>query len=535
MDSNTKNKEIIGLRPIIVGYLRQWKLIVGTCVFSLVLAVLYLVLYPNTYKIMARIQIQEENNMMSTGSLGLGEAAGIMRSFGLGSIKSNAGVSIDDEIQTIYSNTLMSEMITQLGLYVTYTKPYKSWIKMYGEEPIKVMCDPITLANLDESIKFKITVQQTGKIQIRTKTQKESHQFLFDSFPAFIDLKQGRFVITKNPITPESFFTINAEIFPPSWVAETLKDNVSIEDYSNASNIIEFTYYDYERQRAKDILNTLVSLYNDDFYLYQKKTGDMSLQFLDGRIESVMADLSDVEKKIELFKRANQLTDVQFDIQSYAEYMKDLKGQIMELESQTYLMELMDQFVKDPKNNYSLVPSLFTTTQDTEGSPVSAYNRLLLDRERLLLTATEINPSVVEKNLQIDKMRESVFQMIDNSHQAMVMAKQNLVMYEKELLNKMGDVPEQEKIYVDYRRQQEIFQGVYLILLQKREEIALSIGQNIDRGKVIDAAYVMKKPVQPRKLYAAIGVIFLTFVLSVAWLFLKEIFLSLKEEFKRTA
>ena len=536
MDTTTENKENVGLRPIIVGYLRQWKLIFWSGIISLVLAVAYLVLYPVTYETMARIQIQEENDMMSGGSFGLGEAAGMMRSFGLGSMASKVGISIDDEIVTLYSSRLMSEMVTQLGLYVEYTKPYLFWIKMYGEEPIKVTTDPATLASLDESVTFKVSVPQTGKITVKTKTKKEKHKFQFDSFPAVIELKQGRFVIAKNPESSETSFKINAEFLPPSWAAEDLAKSINIEDYSNSSNMIEFTYLDHERQRAKDILNTLITLYNKNAFSYKKTIGDSSLEFLDGRIASVTSDLSDVEQKIELFKIKHKLTDAQFDLLYYAESMKELQAKTIDLEIQSKMIELMNDFVKNPKNKYETVPSMFTSSPDTETSAVSEYNKLLIERDRLILNSgSEVNPLVVSLSTQIDRMRESVYQMIDNYNQSMVLAKNDLKEKEKQLLRKMDAVPEQERIGRDYMRQQEIFQGVYLILLQKREEIAISLGQNIDKGKLVDAAFFKKKPVHPRKLYAAIGVMLLTFVLSVSWIFLKEVFVSLKEEFKRTA
>jgi len=531
-----KNKENIGLQPIIVGYLRQWKVIVLSGVVSLVLALSYLLLYPATYEVMARIQIQEENDLMSGGSIGLGEAAGMMRSFGLGGMASKVGISIDDEIVTLYSSRLMSEMITRLGLYVEYKKPYLFWIKMYGQEPIKVTTDPETLANLEESVKFKISVPKTGKFTVHTKTKTEKHKFQYDSFPAVINLKQGRFVITKNPASHETAFKINTEFLPPSWVAEELAKSINIEDYSNSSNMIEFTYRDNERQRAKDIINTLIALYNKNAFSYKKRIGDSSLDFLDGRIASVTSDLSDVEQKIEFFKMANKLTDAQFDLLYYAESMRELKIKIIELETQTVLIELMNTFVKKPENKYELVPSLFTSSPDTETSPVSEYNKLLLERNRMIKNSgSEDNPVVANLTMQVDRMRESVFQMVDNYHQSMVLARKNLEDKEKQLLRRIDAVPEQERIGRDYLRQQEIYQGVYLILLQKREEIALSIGQDIDKGKLVDAAFAKKKPVHPRKLYAAIAIVLFTFVLSVSWIFLKDIYLSLKEEFKRTA
>ena len=528
-------KENIGLQPIIVGYLRQWKQIVLCGFLSLVLAVLYLVLYPVTYEVMARIRIQEENDLMSGGSFGLGEAAGMMRSFGLGGMASKVGISIDDEIVTLYSSRLMSEMVTQLNLYVEYTKPYIFWVKMYGDEPVKVTTDPVTLANLDESVTFRISAPETGKIIVRTKTKTEKQKFQFDSFPVVINLKQGRFVISKNPASSETAFKIKAEFLPPSWVAEELTKSMNIEDYSNSSNMIEFTYHDHERQRAKDMLNTLIALYNQDAFSYKKKIGDMSLDFLDGRIKDVTTDLIEVEHRIESFKNANRLTDAQFDLLYYAESMRELQSKMIELEIQSKMIELMDDFVKNPKNKYETVPSMFTSSPDTETSAVSEYNKLLMERDRLIRNAgSEENPLVINLSMQIDRMRESVYQMIDNYNQSMVLAKNDLKEKEKQLLRRIDAVPEQERIGRDYIRQQEIFQGMYLILLQKREEIALSIGQDMDKGKLVDAAFVKKKPVHPRKLYAAIAVVLLTLVLSVAWIFLKEVYQSLKEEFKRT-
>ena len=518
---NEQHKENIGLRPIIVDYLRHWKLILGTGVFSLLVAVLYLVVYPTTYETMARVQIQDEDDLMSTGSLGLGEAAGLMKSFGLGGMKKSI-VSIDDEILTFYSSRLMSEVITRLGLYMEFTKPLIFWYKMYGEEPVKVMCDPSTLTDMHESIIFYINVEKNGKIRIKSKAKKETHKFQFDSFPAVIELRHGRFVFTKNPAVSESSFKLKAEVLPPSWMAETLAKEINIEDYSKSSNMIEFTYHDHKIQRAKDIMDTLIALYNEDACAYKKRIGNASLAFLEERIESVVADLNEVERKIEVYKIANKITDVQFDIQYYAEYMRDLRTKILEVETQTVLLELMDKFVKSPDNKYKLIPSLYTSNSETETSPISLYNVVLMDRESALKNATEDNPVVVNLTTQADLLRESVFQMIDNAHQSMVLAKKNLEDNENKLLKRMGEVPEQERIYVDYTRQQEIFQGVYLILLQKREEIALSIGQNIDKAKVIDAAFVMKKPVQPRKLYAAIGLIVLTLFISIGWIFCKE-------------
>lgn len=530
----TNDKENIGLRPIIVDYLRHWKLILLSGLLSLIVAVLYLVLYPRTYEIMARVLIQNNQSALSSGSFGLGEAAGLMKSFGLGGIGSGGGISIDNEISTFYSNKLMRDAVTDLHLYAEYTPVFQFWYKMYGEEPVNVFCDSLTIANLDEDIKFKVSASKNGKVKIQSKTKDERLKFQFEDFPAIVELKQGRFVFNRTA-NGEKSFNIKINVYPPSWVAEDLADGMNIEDYSKTADIIEFTYPDHQKERAKNILNTLISLYNKEAFIYKKNLSDASDAFLENRINNLLGELDEVERKIEKYKTANKITDVLYDIQYYAEYMKDLNVKIIEAETQSNMIDLMDEFVKNPENKYKLVPSLLITGQDAEGSPVYLYNQALLERERIIKSSsTTENPLSEALTLQVDRLRESVFQMIENARLNTAQTYKNLKDRESQLLSKMGDVPEHERVYVDYKRQQEILQGVYLILLQKREEIAISMGENVEKAKVIDPAFVKKKPIGPRKLYAAIIVVALTLVLSISWLFCKrqisEIWKLLKED-----
>lgn len=527
-----KDKENVGLKPIIVNYLRHWKLILGAGLFSLVLGILYLVLYPKTYETMARVQIQEDQSMLSSGSLGLGEAAGIMKSFGLGGIGSGSGISIDNEISVFSSNQLIREMVTSLHLYTEYTPTFRTWFKMYGEEPITVSCDSLTIANLDEGITFKVSVSSNGNVKIQSETGEEKRKFKYENFPAVVELSQGRFVFNRKENAQKSF-SVKVNVQPPSWVAQRLADEINIEDYSKSADVIEFTLNDHQKKRSKDILNTLIEVYNKNAFEYKQELADASETFLANRLNNILDELDRTEGQIEKYKIDNKITDVLYDIQYSAEYMKELNIKIIELEAQASVVDLMDEFVRNPENKYKLVPSLLAVGQDSEGSPIVLYNQLLLERERVIKNSSEDNPLVESLTLQVDRLRESVFLMIKNARSSMDQSRSSLADKEQVLLTKMGNVPEYERVYIDLKRQQEILQGMYLILLQKREEVALSVGQNTDKAKVIDAAFVMKKPIGPRKVFAAIGVILLTLVISISYLFLKDTYKSLKEEFKR--
>ena len=141
---------------------------------------------------------------------------------------------------------------------------------------------------------------------------------------------------------------------------------------------------------------------------------------------------------------------------------------------------------------------------------------------------------VASLTTQVDRLRETVFQSINNAQQSMQLTRRALEKQERELLDRMGSVPVQERIYVDYKRQQEILQGVYLILLQKREEIGLALGQKTDRAKIVDTAFVKAKPVAPRKVFALAGFFVLTLVLSIGWIVCRDQYRLLRKEMKRT-
>lgn len=531
------DREAVGLRPIIAGYLRQRTVILISAIISLVAAIIYLLVYPKTYEIMARIQIQDDASMMASGGIGLGDAAGVMKTFGLGGLSSGSGVSIDDEISTLRSNSLMRKMVTRLGLYAEYRRPL-SFIKLYGEEPVHVICDSTTLDALDDKVEFRLTATDRDGVTIKAKADGKKETFHFDGFPAEVRLhgKTFRFERVKQRAgASNGDVKLDITVYPPRWVAEKAADDFLIEDYSKSANIIELSCTDYERRRAKDMLNVLIDYYNQEAYDYKKAQSDVSLNFLNERIAHVMDELEKVERNIERYKAANKITDVEYDIQYYAEYMRDLKGRMIEAETQANMIAMMDAFVKNPANRYKLVPSLLTSgAAETEGSAIYLYNQALLEREKAIHNSNEQNPMVASLTTQVDRLRETVFQSINNAQQSMQLTRRALEKQERELLDRMGSVPVQERIYVDYKRQQEILQGVYLILLQKREEISLALGQKTDRAKIVDTAFVKAKPVAPRKVFALAGFIVLTLVLSIGWIVCRDQYRLLRKEMKRT-
>ncbi|MDR1780637.1 MAG: tyrosine protein kinase [Tannerella sp.] len=527
-----KDNETIGLKGIIAHYLHHWKLFLGVFVFSIIPAVLYLNFYPRTFGFMARVQVQEDTGISSAG-FGLGEAAGIMKSFGIGG--GNIGtVNIEDEISILTSTKLLSQMILELGLNTEYSKPW-SLYRMYNEAPLKLTVDSATMLSLDDEYTFKVSVKNRKiNVKARSRLGKKKAKFTFDSLPAQIRFAGNEFTLDfDNNGSPETPIKLNIACMPASWKAEKVESNFLIEELSKSSNVIELSCTDHVRERGKEMLNVLIQKYNDDANAFKHIINRQTLAFVDNRMKGIIEDLQRVEAEIEQYKTKNQMTLLEADVTFYTEQMKELQLTIITTETQARLIHMMDSYVKDPANKYNVIPPLLQAAEG-EGSAITLYNEAILERDRLLQNSNENNPAFKSMNAQVDKLRDGVYTMIENAENACNETLEDLKSKEQLLLGKMKSVPAQEREYMDYKRQQEILQGIYLVLLQKQEEVIITLGDMKDHARVIDPAFTLKKPVGPRMLFAGIGMILLTLLIPVGYLFAKDVVKGVIAEYKRS-
>lgn len=529
----TNDKETIALRTIIVNYLHHWKLFLIAFLISCVFAGLYLILYPRTFEIYSSIHLQDDNDIMSSGSVGLGEAAGLMKSFGIGGIASS-GINLNDELAILMSTDLANKMVLDLGLNVEYYKPHAWKYKMYDETPLLVKADSAVFSNLYDNITLNVS-SDGGKTKVAVKVGKKKVETkVYESLPARLEIGQGTFILSANPLVAQpNKLKMEIAIRPSRWVAEDLLKDIEFEEYSKTSNVVELTCRDYEKKRGVDMLNSLVRQYNLRADKIKKEDGGSAYIFIEGRINEVISDLINAENAIEKFKLKNHMTDLEYDIQFFVAQMGELQVKIIEVEAQAHVIDLLNNYIKDPANKYNVIPGLLSAKDGESAGAISVYNEALLERTRLLNSTSEDHPTILVINEQIDKLREGVFSTVINARKSIQLALDDLKSKENELYRRMGNVPIQEREFIELKRHQEVLQGVYLILLQKREEIALSLGQDKLKARMIDVPFVKKAPVAPRRLFAAIGIFLFTLLIPMGYLFFKEQMLNLFEEFKK--
>ena len=176
---------------------------------------------------------------------------------------------------------------------------------------------------------------------------------------------------------------------------------------------------------------------------------------------------------------------------------------------------------------------LLTLDAGGEGNPLSDYNTILLERSRVIKNSSINNPLVGTLSKQADQLRVSVIKTITNTQEGLQASLKDIRSKVAMIYDKMGSYPVAERQYVELKRDQEITQGVYLLLLQKREETALVLGKMNEKAKVLDDAYVKSRPIGPRKLYAALAMMLLTIIIPVGFLCCKQMYIALKDEFLR--
>ena len=527
-----KDKETISLKGIFVKYLRRWKFFLIVFIISFIPAILYLSFYPVTYEFKASIQIMEDKES-SMGNFAVGDAAGLMKSFGIG--VGGGSISIDDEMAILTSNKMLSSMILDLGMNVRYSKPY-SFYKLYNEAPLRLTTDSVTMKNLDDEYKFNVSVA-SGNIKVKTSSRlggvRES--FTYTSLPAKIKVGPDEFTLDfDNDGAPGDKFKLDIICVPAGWLAEDLANDLMIEEVSSSSHILDLTCSDHSKDRGRDMLNTLIDKYNKDVSSYKYFEDSKTMAFVNARISTVLDDLSQVESDLKNYKTESGITLLESDVLLYSETMKDLQASIIESEAHVMIIGMLDEHVNNPENRYEAIPSLMTVATGEQGGIITKYNEALLERNRLLKNSNEINPQYKMLNSQVDLLRGAVLAMIDNARKSSQKTLEDLKAKENSILSKMRSVPEKEYEYRIYVRNQEIHQALYLMLLQKREETLLSIEkQNTNRARIVEPAYAKKKPLGPRKLYAAIGMLVFTLVIPIGYFLTKDLVVSIKDEYKR--
>jgi capsular exopolysaccharide synthesis family protein len=479
----------------------NWQWFLLSLFICLCAALLYLRYVEPVYEMSARILIKDDNSRARSRSSSM---LANMQDFGI--VSNSAG--IQNEIEILESKILAREAVKDLKLYVEYrsvgriTKPL-----VYDKQPVSVDLDPTHLAQMDsyllegaKTIRLNLRRKDgnyviTGETLLNGKPQSRIER-KFNTLPSAVNTKFGVLTFTKHgnsPMEDDAEYIIT--IAPPMLVATRYVNSMSVEPTSKLTSIAELTLRNNNPKRGIDFLKQLAICYNRQANADKNEIALKTEEFINGRLAKIDSELGSTEDALESYKRRNSVTQLNMDASQSLQMSTQYATKLSEANAQIQLLDYLREFVD---NQYKIIPSNVGMSDHASISLIASYNQTVQDRNRFLKAASEHAPQVQTLTATLDELQSSIRQALLQARRTADIQRQSVQSEYSKYQSRVNSTPEQERILTQIGRQQEVKSGLYLMLLQKREENSISLAATADKGKLIDEPSSRGK-VSPKK------------------------------------
>lgn len=513
-------QEEVNIQEILFRYLIHWPWFIVSVIICIALAWGYLRLATPIYNISATVLIKDDKKG------GGANMSSELENLGLNGFVSSSN-NVDNEIEVLRSKSLAREVVNQLGLFVTYMDeddfPTR---ELYRTSPVIVSLTPQEADKLSGRMEVNMVLQPSGAMDVRIAVGDKQYGKRFEKLPAVFPTDEGTVAFftnndTLSSVRPESVTKerrITAFINSPFSVAKVYTNSLSIAPTSKITSVVVVSLKDSNSRRGKDYINKLLEMYNINANNDKNEVAQKTAEFIDERIGIISKELGSTEQDLENFKRSAGITDLSSEAQialaGNAEYEKK------RVENQTQINLVMDLQKYLQGNEYEVLPSNIGLQDGASAGAIERYNELLVERKRLLRTSTENNPTIINLNTSIHAMRSNVQATLNATLKGLQITKADLAREASRYTRRISDAPTQERRFVSIARQQEIKAGLYLMLLQKREENAITLAATANNAKIIDEAIADNSPVFPKRMTIYLAALVLSIGIPVGIIYL---------------
>ena len=514
METEERGTSFFDFEKIKMVFILHWKWFIPSVVICLLLAMYYLWVTPTTISVTGKMQLIERSQGKSNSSAGMAILSSLP--LGLGnSISSTlggaAGIDIEKEILT--STDLVRDVVYDLNLYTTYkVERWGRSTQLYKDQPVEVTLDRTHLLWMDRELPLNyhqasMTISKDDKgYEVQGSADGKPFTKRFTSLPVNIRTEIGTVRIADNDQLTASQrkayakgFELKATIAPPMIVAKGyISRMVVAPPKKEVSNLLNLTLRDESMIRGMDFITRLVTIYNrrgkEDVDEQNRKTD----QFVNDRLSKINVELGLSDDAFQRSKEKYQITDPEADASEALSKKNQYEEQLIQIGIQLQLQDYMNEFAQNPANIYEVIPVVsggmsygnMGGMSAGGGQALSRHNTLAFQRKELLKSMSEKAHQVQRVTELIEELRPTLLTELSRMRQAIVIQRQNVEREYKKAMERIGSAPRMERLFTDIDRLREIKQGVYTVMLQKREELAMNRVDATNKGKLIEKVQV---------------------------------------------
>ena len=505
----------------------NWQWFLLSLIICVSAALIYLRYADPVYQVSGRIMVKDESKDKDAAQM-------LSNIQDLGFLSNSTG--IDNEVEVIKSRVLLRDVVKDLKLYAEYK--IQGTVKdqlVYGCQPVSVDIDPLHLDSLDkllldETRQIRLTLHKKGRrilVQgalLRNGVEVALLAYNLDSLPASRKTKYGTLTFTKNingnPFTEDRDWYVT--ISPAMQVSSQYLARLTVEPTTKSTSIAVLTLTDNDSRRGLDFMRQIAVCYNRQANADKNEVALRTEEFINERIAKINEELGLSDGEIADIKRQSGVTTIS-DASQSVQMSNQFSARLSEANSQVQMLDNLRDYVNNPKNKYNVIPSNIGLTDGASVSIINRYNQAVQDRNRLLKSVTEEAPQVQTLTSTIEDLQSSINTALLQARRSVDINRQSIQSQYSMFRGQVSSAPVTERVLNQVGRQQDVRSGLYLMLLEKREENSIALASTADKGKLIDEP-LFEGQISPRKMIFLLEAIAIALIFPLAVLFLISLF-----------